>query len=85
MRKLLDKKIVAKNGRCPCNVEFKNFGDILPDHINPSGMGDHGETTIPLPLRQFIGGAMAKRDQAKGDVGEAAFSFTELLCPRFSA
>jgi len=40
MRKLLDKKIVAQNGTCPiCNVEFTNYGDIAPDHINPRGMG----------------------------------------------
>ena len=40
MRKLLDKKIVAQNGRCPlCNVEFTNYADIVPDHIHPRGMG----------------------------------------------
>jgi hypothetical protein len=49
MRKLLDKKIIAQKGRCPlCNIEFTNYGDIVPDHINPRGMGgawrdDHPE------------------------------------------
>ena len=40
MRKLLDKKIVAQNERCPlCNIEFTNYGDIVPGHINLRGMG----------------------------------------------
>ena len=40
MRKLLDKKIVAQNGDCAiCNEKFTDCSDIVPDHINPRGMG----------------------------------------------
>jgi len=40
MRKLLDKKIVAQNGDCAiCSKKFTDYGDIVPDHINPRGMG----------------------------------------------
>ena len=49
MRKLLDKKIVSQNGDCAiCSEKFTNYCDIVPDHINPRGMGgawrdDHPE------------------------------------------
>ena len=49
MRKLLDRKIVAQNGKCAlCNGQFTNYSDVVPDHIHPRGMGgawrdDHPE------------------------------------------
>jgi hypothetical protein len=49
MRKLLDRKIVEQNRQCAiCQVAFTNYGDIVPDHIDPRGMGgsrrdDHPE------------------------------------------
>ena len=49
MRKLLDRKIVEQNRQCAiCQVAFTNYSDIVPDHINPRGMGgsrrdDHPE------------------------------------------
>jgi 5-methylcytosine-specific restriction endonuclease McrA len=49
MRKLLDRKIVAQNGICTlCKETFTDYGDIVPDHICPRGMGgawrdDHPE------------------------------------------
>ena len=49
MRRLLDRKIVAQNGKCAiCNSEFKEYSDVVPDHISPRGMGgawrdDHPE------------------------------------------
>jgi hypothetical protein len=40
MRKLLNRKIVAQNKRCAiCQEAFTNYNDIVPDHINPRGMG----------------------------------------------
>jgi hypothetical protein len=40
MQKLLDKKIVAQNGDCAiCSEKFTNYCEIVPDHINPRGMG----------------------------------------------
>ena len=40
MRKLMDRKIVAQNGICAlCNERFTDYGDIVPDHISPRGMG----------------------------------------------
>jgi hypothetical protein len=49
MRKLLDRKIVEQNRQCAiCEVAFTNYSDIVPDHIDPRGMGgsrrdDHPE------------------------------------------
>ena len=49
LRKLMDKKIATQNAECPlCNEKFTNYGDIVPDHIHPRGMGgawrdDHPE------------------------------------------
>ena len=49
MRKLLDRKIVEQNRQCAiCQVAFTNYNDIVPDHIDPRGMGgsrrdDHPE------------------------------------------
>jgi hypothetical protein len=49
MRKLLDRKIVEQNRQCAiCHVAFTNYGDIVPDHMDPRGMGgarrdDHPE------------------------------------------
>jgi len=40
MRKLLDRKIVAQNGKCGiCEEKFTDYTNIVPDHINPRGMG----------------------------------------------
>jgi hypothetical protein len=40
MRKLLDRKIFAQNGICPlCKGQFSDYSDVVPDHINPRGMG----------------------------------------------
>jgi hypothetical protein len=49
MRKLLNRKIVEQNRQCAiCKVAFTNYNDIVPDHIDPRGMGgsrrdDHPE------------------------------------------
>jgi hypothetical protein len=49
MRKLLDRKIVEQTRQCAiCQVAFTNYSDIVPDHIDPRGMGgsrrdDHPE------------------------------------------
>lgn len=40
MRKLLDRKITTQNSKCAlCGAEFTDYGDIVPDHISPRGMG----------------------------------------------
>ena len=39
MRKLLDRRIVAQNGKCGlCEEKFTDYTDIVPDHINPRRM-----------------------------------------------
>ena len=49
MRKLIDRKIVSQNSMCAiCGEKFTAYSDIVPDHINPRGMGgawrdDHPE------------------------------------------
>jgi hypothetical protein len=40
MRKLLNRKIATQNRMCGlCKEAFTNYNDIVPDHINPKGMG----------------------------------------------
>jgi len=40
MRKLVNRKIVEQNRVCGiCHDLFTNYSDIVPDHINPKGMG----------------------------------------------
>jgi hypothetical protein len=40
MRKLLNQKIVEQNRICAiCHEEFTDYNDVVPDHINPKGMG----------------------------------------------
>ncbi len=40
LRKLMDRKIAEQNSECPlCHVAFTDYGDVVPDHINPKGMG----------------------------------------------
>jgi hypothetical protein len=40
MRRLLNRKVVEQGRECAlCYVKFTNYNDIVPDHINPRGMG----------------------------------------------
>ena len=40
MRKLLNRKIVEQDGMCAiCRTTFTDYNEIVPDHIEPKGMG----------------------------------------------
>jgi len=40
MRKLMNRKIREQGGKCAiCHEEFTSYGDVVPDHKNPKGMG----------------------------------------------
>ena len=40
MRKLLKRKVLDQGQRCAiCREEFTDYNDIVPDHIDPRGMG----------------------------------------------
>jgi 5-methylcytosine-specific restriction endonuclease McrA len=40
MKRLLNRKIIEQNGRCAiCKKLFTNYSDIVPDHVEPKGMG----------------------------------------------
>jgi 5-methylcytosine-specific restriction endonuclease McrA len=40
MRRLLKQKIAQQQRRCAiCGREFKRIQDVVPDHIEPKGMG----------------------------------------------
>ena len=40
MRKLINRKITEQNRKCAiCEESFTSYSDIVPDHINPRGMG----------------------------------------------
>jgi len=49
MRKLLNRKIAEQDGKCAiCHESFTDYNEIVPDHIEPKGMGgawrdDHPE------------------------------------------
>ena len=62
MRKLLNRKIAEQEGRCAiCKAAFTDYNEIVPDHIEPKGMGgawrdDHSRTS-----KRSIGGTISKR------------------------
>jgi hypothetical protein len=40
MRRLVNLKVVEQDRECAlCHVKFTDYNDIVPDHINPRGMG----------------------------------------------
>src|SRR5271165_1513394 len=40
MRKLLNRKIAEQDGKCAiCHTAFTHYCEIVPDHIEPKGMG----------------------------------------------
>jgi len=40
LRKLMNRKIVLQHGKCAlCGEKFTDYGDVVPDHISPRGMG----------------------------------------------
>jgi 5-methylcytosine-specific restriction endonuclease McrA len=40
MRKLLNRKIVEQEGKCAiCHKDFSDCSEVVPDHIEPKGMG----------------------------------------------
>jgi len=40
MRKLLNRKIAEQDGKCAiCHQIFTDYNEIVPDHIEPKGMG----------------------------------------------
>jgi hypothetical protein len=50
MRKLLNRKIVEPNRQCPiCQVAFTNYSDIVPEHIDPRGMGGARRSSREYP------------------------------------
>ena len=63
-----NRKIVEQNRQCAiCQVAFTNYSDMVPDHIDPRGMGGaeewegRGETIIQKISRLRISGATGKR------------------------
>lgn len=52
MRKLLVQKIKEQNGACHwCHKAFEDFNEVVPDHVEPRGMGaarrdDHPENIV---------------------------------------
>jgi hypothetical protein len=64
MRKLLNHKVVEQDRICAiCHEEFTDYNDIVPDHKNPKGMGEHGEITIQTTSGQPMGGVTGTRGQ----------------------
>lgn len=40
MRRLLNRKIAQQDRKCAiCHQEFTDYADVVPDHIEPKGMG----------------------------------------------
>ena len=69
MRKLLDRKIVAQNGKCAlCKDSSRTTATSYPTTSIPAAWEEHGETTIRRTFRQSTGGATGKRDLAEGDL-----------------
>jgi hypothetical protein len=63
MRKLLDRKIVEQNRQCAiCQVAFTNYNDIVPDHIDPRGMGGSRRDDHPENIQTVHFWRKVKRD-----------------------
>jgi hypothetical protein len=40
MRKLRNRKVIEQNRLCAiCQIAFTDYSDVVPEHINPKGMG----------------------------------------------
>ena len=40
LRKLMNRKIALQRGKCAlCGEKFTDYSDVVPDHIDPRGMG----------------------------------------------
>jgi hypothetical protein len=40
MKKLLKRKVIEQNNKCAiCLEEFTDYNDVVPDHMEPKGMG----------------------------------------------
>lgn len=56
MKKLLKRKIVEQENICPiCVDQFTDYNDVVPDHIQPKGIGgawrdDHPDNIQGCPL-----------------------------------
>ena len=59
MRKLLNRKIMEQDGKCAiCHAAFTDYNEIVPDHIEPKGMGgawrdDHPENIQAVCTRCY--------------------------------
>ena len=66
MRKLSNRKIIGQNRKCAiCHEEFTAYNDIVPDHRDPKGMEEPGETITRRISKQHTGGAMEKKDRSE--------------------
>jgi hypothetical protein len=55
MRKLLSRKIVEQDRICPiCKEEFSDYNDIVPDHIDPKGMGGAWRDDHPDNIQRVV-------------------------------
>ena len=72
MRKLLNRKIADQGGKCAiCHESFTDYCEIVPDHIEPKGMGgawrdDHPDNIQAVHRRCNLqkGSRRLGRDQA---------------------
>ena len=54
MRKLLNRKIVEQDGNCAiCRTAFTDYNEIVPDHIEPKGMGGAWRDDHPDNIQAF--------------------------------
>jgi hypothetical protein len=66
----MDRKIAAQNGICAlCKERFTDYGDIVPDHISPRGMGGAWRDDHPDNIQAVHWWCNGKRDRAEGDAG----------------
>jgi len=55
----MDRKIASQNRMCAlCDGQFTDYKDVVPDHINPHGMG--GASRADHPDITFDGGVLTR-------------------------
>lgn len=70
MRKLLAREGVSQTGNCGiCGTEFTDYSDIVPDNINPRGMGGAWRDHHPDNIQTVHWWCNGKTDRAEGEIG----------------
>ena len=68
MRKLLNRKVAEQGGNCAiCHKEFTDYGNVVPDHKHPKGMGGAWRDDHPENIQATHWWCNSKKGSSKTD------------------